>query len=710
LSAAALAGALPAGPGRFIVTLADQPTSGPEPAGGTVRAPLTVGADLPAGGGQVVDVAAGRALVDADNMAVAAAALAGLGDVGVLAVEPDQAVVPAADPLAANGSMWHLGGPVAAAGVPAATSGVNAAGAWAQSTFGTAGTVVAVVDTGIDVTHPDVAPALWRNPGEVPGNGRDDDGNGLVDDVSGWDFVNGDASVFDPGDDSHGTAAAGMAVGPHDNRVGGGGVAPLARLLPVKALAPDSTLWEALNAMDYVVDLVSRHRVEVAAMNLSWTVSRASANLDTALLDAAKAGIVVVAATGNQAVDLGASPRYPAASTCTHAGRPCVLSVAATTRTGELAPFSNFGATAHVAAPGTEIVAPAPGGRWEATQGTSFSAPQVAGVVALCAGLQPTATLAQRRDAVTATSRPRTALYGKVAHGLVDAQAAATRCRGMLTFPEVTTPAWLPPATQGRTYLAAFTAHGGTTPYRWEITAGLLPEGLTMSTTGVVLGTPPADLVGPSAVVVKVTAANGLSASALVGLQVRVLPDVPNGVFYEDAVAWALRTGVTTGIGSPPVFAPNVQISRAQFTTMLWRFAGSPDPGAVPQQFGDVPVGSYYDVPVRWATTVGVTKGVSATAFGPHRTVDRAQVATMMWRLAGSPPTSGAGAFTDVPAGAFFAQAVGWMVTHNVTSGTSATTFSPYLAIPRSQAVTFLWRSAGAPAAWEAAPAVPQLR
>ena len=165
--------------------------------------------------------------------------------------------------------------------------------------------------------------------------------------------------------------------------------------------------------------------------------------------------------------------------------------------------------------------------------------------------------------------------------------------------------------------------------------------------------------------------------------------DVSTDDYYYDAVVWAVENGVTNGT-STNTFSPNATVTRAQMVTFLWRTHGSPkDTGANP--FTDVSESAYYYDAVLWAVANGVTSGTSATTFSPDMAVTRAQAVTFQWRAAGSPTTSG-NSFQDVATDAYYTDAVTWAVANGITNGTGSNTFSPNLAVSRAQAVTFLYR------------------
>ena len=171
--------------------------------------------------------------------------------------------------------------------------------------------------------------------------------------------------------------------------------------------------------------------------------------------------------------------------------------------------------------------------------------------------------------------------------------------------------------------------------------------------------------------------------------QTNPFTDVYESDYYYDAVLWAVANGVTNGT-SATTFGPNVTVTRAQMVTFLWRAYGSPEAtGANP--FTDVSTSDYYYDAVLWAVANGVTNGTSATTFSPDMAVTRAQAVTFQWRAAGSPVVSGS-SFGDVSADAYYADAVTWAVANGITNGTGGNTFSPDLVVSRAQAVTFLYR------------------
>ena len=167
--------------------------------------------------------------------------------------------------------------------------------------------------------------------------------------------------------------------------------------------------------------------------------------------------------------------------------------------------------------------------------------------------------------------------------------------------------------------------------------------------------------------------------------------DVPNGAYFYEAVKWAVKNGITTGVGND-LFAPEQPCTRAQIVTFLWRAAGSPEPKGTAAGMTDVVSGSYYEKAVAWAIENGITTGTTTSTFSPDATCTRGQSVTFLYRaLKGT--ASGSTNFTDVKSDAFYTDAINWAVANNVTNGTSNTTFSPNADCTRAEIVTFLYRA-----------------
>ena len=168
--------------------------------------------------------------------------------------------------------------------------------------------------------------------------------------------------------------------------------------------------------------------------------------------------------------------------------------------------------------------------------------------------------------------------------------------------------------------------------------------------------------------------------------------DVPKGSYYEKAVDWAVKNGITAGTGDN-YFMPDGICTRAQAVTFLWKVAGSPTPKTEVMPFEDVPEGSYYYEAVLWAAENEITVGTSATTFSPELTCSRAHIVSFLWRASGYPSAGTVNPFTDVPENAYYINAMLWAVKQEITVGTTPSTFSPDEGCTRAQIVTFLYRA-----------------
>ncbi|MDX2239215.1 MAG: S8 family peptidase [Leptolyngbyaceae cyanobacterium bins.302] len=252
---------------------------------------------------------------------------------------------------------------------------IKAPEVWAQGYTGQ-GVVVAVVDTGVDYRHPDLDSNIWTNPGEIANDGLDNDGNGFIDDIRGWDFVNNTNNPMD--DDSHGTHVAGT-IAAENNGVGVTGVAYNAKIMPVKVLGQDGGTYEAVAAgIRYAADNGAQ------VINLSLGGSASSNLVTEAVKYAVERGAVVVMASGNES---RAQPSFPA-----NLARNWGIAVGAIDRNDRIANFSNrAGRTPldFVVAPGVEILSTTPNNTYSSFNGTSMATPHVAGVAALMLSANP---------------------------------------------------------------------------------------------------------------------------------------------------------------------------------------------------------------------------------------------------------------------------------------------------------------------------------
>jgi serine protease len=277
---------------------------------------------------------------------------------GVIRVEPNYRIQLAAvpnDPMFS--SQWALANNQTGADI-------RALAAWDINT-NASNITVAVIDTGIDYKHSDLAANMWRNSREIPNNGLDDDGNGYIDDVFGYDFANNDSDPMD--DHGHGTHVAGIIGAVANNGRGIAGVAWNVRLMAVKFLSSNGTgtVADAVRAIDYAVQMGAR------IINASWGGAGYSSILAQAINRAENAGVLFVTAAGNNGTNNDQTPTYPASFPNTN-----ILAVAASDRNDNLATFSNFGpSTVHLAAPGVGILSTLPNDGYASWSGTSMAAP-----------------------------------------------------------------------------------------------------------------------------------------------------------------------------------------------------------------------------------------------------------------------------------------------------------------------------------------------
>lgn len=343
------------------------------------------------------------------------AALRNSGDFAY--VEPDYLQFASAEPGDAafnDGRLWGLRN----SGQNGGATGIDTqvVSAW-DLTTGSANVIVAVIDTGIRYTHRDLATNMWRNPGETAGNNLDDDGNGVIDDVFGFNAITRSGNPLD--DNGHGSHCAGTIGGSANDAGELVGVAWTVRLMGLKFLAANGggNLSDAIRCIDYAI---AKGAHIISGSYGGGGFSQATSD---AIERARQAGILCIFAAGNETNNNDASPAYPASYPHNN-----IISVAAIDRSGALASFSNFGAASvDLAAPGVQIFSCnfQNDSAYQTISGTSMATPHVAGVAALLKARHPGDNYTALRDRLLSSTRPLPALQGRVATGgLVQARAA----------------------------------------------------------------------------------------------------------------------------------------------------------------------------------------------------------------------------------------------------------------------------------------------
>ncbi len=292
---------------------------------------------------------------------------------------------------------------------------IDAPEAWAQTPV-MRKAYVAVIDTGVDYNHPDLAPNMWRNPGEIADNGIDDDANGYVDDVYGLNAITGAGSAMD--DNGHGTHCAGVIGAAANNSLGITGINATGNIgiIGAKFLGSNGSgsYFHAIRAIDYLIALSQKYGFELVATSNSWGGAGTTYGpLGDAINRQQTAGILFIAAAGNSATNIDVSPFGPA-----EFGADIVVSVAAVDSSGALASFSNYGATkVDVGAPGVRIASTYPNNRYVNLDGTSMATPFVSGAVAFIWSAFPGITWSQIKTILMTTGKPLSGLSGKTVTG-----------------------------------------------------------------------------------------------------------------------------------------------------------------------------------------------------------------------------------------------------------------------------------------------------
>jgi subtilisin family serine protease/subtilisin-like proprotein convertase family protein len=308
-----------------------------------------------------------------------------------------------------------------------ADADIDAPAAW-DITTGDGTVVVAIIDTGVDYTHPDLVNNIWINQGEIPNNNVDDDGNGVVDDIHGANFIGSGAPTGDPMDDHyHGTHVAGTIGAEGNNGIGVVGVAWDVQIMALKFLdsGGSGNIDDAIGAVEYATMMRTQYGVNVRLSSNSWGGGPYTQALSDAIEAGGAAGILFVAAAGNSGTDADFDPMYPAAY-----DSPYIVSVAATDRNDVYASFSNYGATSvDLAAPGVDTLSAMPGNSYGTLSGTSMATPHVSGAAALIWSQFPDLTPLQVKERLLSSVDDISAIPGNSSkptqtNGRLNAQGA----------------------------------------------------------------------------------------------------------------------------------------------------------------------------------------------------------------------------------------------------------------------------------------------
>lgn len=320
------------------------------------------------------------------------------------------------DPYFTNGSLW---------GMTSATSfGTGADVAWANNHTGSSNVVVAVIDEGIDNQHEDLAANCWTNPGEIANDGIDNDNNGYIDDIYGWDFDGNNNTTFDGAGDDHATHVAGT-IGGIANTTGVVGMNWNVKMMSCKFLgAAGGTTANAVKAVDYITALKLKG-INIVASNNSWGGGGFSTALYSAISRANTAGVLFIAAAGNSGTNNDRTASFPGNYSIsnkvggkTYPALSNMIVVAAIASNGTLASFSQYGANSvHIGAPGVNVYSSLPYNTYGSYNGTSMATPHVTGAAALYKANNPSATAAAIKTAILSSATKISSLTGKCTTG-----------------------------------------------------------------------------------------------------------------------------------------------------------------------------------------------------------------------------------------------------------------------------------------------------
>ncbi len=602
------------------------------------------------------------------------------------------------EPLFNN--QWALENTGQTGGIPGAD--ISAPGAWIR-TSGVGSVVVAILDTGVDLDHPDLVDRIWTNRGEIPGNGIDDDANGYVDDVNGWDTFDDDALPEDRF--GHGTAVTGV-VAASRNGVGIVGVAPEVTIMPIRVCDTSCPLSAIVEGIQYALDNDAR------ILNLSLGSHTPSAALEDAIAAADALGAVLVTAAGNDGTDNDAWPIYPANYPFDN-----VISVAATDHDDGLAVgsgwASNYGASSvDLGSPGKAIMTTALGGGWGNGSGTSYATPHVSGAVALIRTLRPLANPLEVSSLVFDTVDPLSTLENKTATGgrlnLDDAlRAAAAPIAIASADPDSATY----PFTVTLDASGSYSPVGAPLSFSW-----ILPGGATATGESVRWAVPGS---GSYEAALTVTDPEGLHSTAPVEIIANAAPQAVADV--EPSLGWAPLTVALSGAASHdpdghivawdwsgPGATAHGETASLTITAVgnhLIELTVTDDFGATDQATAGVLVGtdfvdtrsSVFRLDITWMSALGITRGCNpptSNRYCPTDTAPREQMAAFLSRALHLPPTD-TDYFTD-DNGTLFENDINRLAAAGITKGCNPPVndrYCPTDTVTRDQMAAFMRRA-----------------
>lgn len=566
--------------------------------------------------------------------------------------------------------------------------------AWTK-TKGSSSLVVGIIDSGIDINHPDLKDRIWVNTKEVANDGKDNDGNGYIDDVYGYDFANDDNKVYKGSEDRHGTHVAGT-IAATSNTIGITGVAPNVKVMPLKFLgAYSGDIADEVEAINYA----KKKGVKIINMSIGGY------GFSQAEYDAIKnSGALFVVAAGNESNnnDLP-DPSYPAAYDLAN-----ILSVAAIDNQGNIPEWSNYGVeSTDLAAPGVDILSTLPGNKYDYYNGTSMATPHVTGAAALVLSQYPSFSTAQIKNTLINSTTPLASLKGKVkTGGMLNAGKALTLDLIAPSAPKVNAVTDKSTAVTGTAEAAAkIIIKNGTTQLgtgtaasdgKFSIAIPVQKAGTTLSVTAtdqagnvspatkvvVIDGTAPAAPT-VNAVNINTTKVTG-KAEAGSTVQVYTANQLIGQATASSAGAYTVPVSRLIGNTKITVYATDKAGNRSAGTTITVK------PVAV--TFKDLGNVQWAKENIETMASLGIINGVGDNKYEPNSNITRAQFATLIIKTLNIRGTA-TEPFSDVNPSDWFANDVALAYKNKIINGVSSTEFAPNQNITRQEMAVMMVRA-----------------